>query len=1049
MSSSRRFYPLLFVLILFIHIKIISASPFDRITSPTFELVGSSVFDETMNVRAFVQDKQGYLWLGAEQGLLRYDGYEFKRFSYAVNDENFQIQDIAYDQQNVIWIATQWKGVFKYNIGTGNSQHFVHNENILNSISDNRSRALHINQAGIWVSTMKGLNLIDPKKNKVTRYFINSDHDDVLDINEDQQNNLLVATANGLYIKRADTANFVRFDAVTSESTSLLNRKIRDIYVAKNNSIWLSTVNSGNWQVNLTQNTLYQLDAPSRKDSIDSMAIIQVNDSIWFWTREQGILSYGINDINLNNQIIADKSMEKSLTPNQPLSLFEDQSGLIWLGAQAKGIQFYNPSNTAFRVANKSALDNRKINVESPRAIIELDNNELLVSGSKKQNIDRIDSKLGVINTFSLTTDYENAQRKLSAFTFLQKEKNSIWIGTYPAFMVKYNLINHTWQTFRAPLKKQRHGAILSMQGDPNDGQIWVGMSEGMLRFDPDTREFTRVKYNFQGPLFFLYFDRNNNLWTGNKKGLYLLENNAKKWRHFDSKNTPTLKDHAIASVLQDKQENIWVGTESDIFLLEILNESGATFSSTKEKLDIKIKDAENLFEDKHGRIWSSIDFLFDPKTWIYRKITKRDTRDLNHYTQVFTKTHSGIVVMGGAISLTFIEPEKLSNWQYQPTAVINQTLVDSKPTALINKNLIVPASAKRFSFNFAAIDFSEPDTLNYKYRLKGYNEQWNFTNASNRSVSYTSLSPGKYLFEVTAMNRSNQWSPKIASVNIVITPSFYQKWWFRLTIAVVLSIVLYLIIRWRIKVVLKKGQDELEKQTAIKHSEMMDDLIEKKNQLLADVSHELGTPLTVLKLQVEALKDDVEDDVQATYESLDSKLNDIGHLIGDIHQLAQADTGVLQLNKQNFDINEAINNWQNDFTEMVEKHGLSFAINNKITGDLQVNFDRVKLKQVLSNLLANSIKYTDKPGSVVLTLESTPNKLRIIIQDSAPSINEKDLKNIFERLYRVESSRNRETGGSGLGLAICKSLIEAHDGEIYAETSELGGVKVVIDLLR
>ena len=114
---------------------------------------------------------------------------------------------------------------------------------------------------------------------------------------------------------------------------------------------------------------------------------------------------------------------------------------------------------------------------------------------------------------------------------------------------------------------------------------------------------------------------------------------------------------------------------------------------------------------------------------------------------------------------------------------------------------------------------------------------------------------------------------------------------------------------------------------------------------------------------------------------------------------------------------------------------------------DIHVNLDKTKLKQVLVNIVSNSVKYTDKPGVIKLESAIVQGKVHITIEDSAPNIHDKHLSKIFERMYRVDSSRNRETGGTGLGLAICKSLIEAQNGTIMASQSELGGLKITIEL--
>ncbi|PKG80880.1 hypothetical protein CXF85_22520 [Colwellia sp. 75C3] len=227
----------------------------------------------------------------------------------------------------------------------------------------------------------------------------------------------------------------------------------------------------------------------------------------------------------------------------------------------------------------------------------------------------------------------------------------------------------------------------------------------------------------------------------------------------------------------------------------------------------------------------------------------------------------------------------------------------------------------------------------------------------------------------------------------------------------------------------------------------LMDELLAKKNQLLSDVSHELSTPLTVLKLQVESLKDDLEEDVQASYDALDNKITDIEYLIDDIHQLAQSDVGALQLNVRPFELNIIFDLWEKELRQLVNKNKLTFEITKDFPCELMINLDQDRIKQIMTNLLSNCIKYTDKPGRVSILATTRSNTFYLSIEDSAPAVSDKDLNAIFERLYRVENSRSRETGGSGLGLAICKSLIELHNGTIHAEKSSLGGLKIVISL--
>ncbi|TGV21137.1 tetratricopeptide repeat protein [Pseudoalteromonas sp. MEBiC 03607] len=236
-------------------------------------------------------------------------------------------------------------------------------------------------------------------------------------------------------------------------------------------------------------------------------------------------------------------------------------------------------------------------------------------------------------------------------------------------------------------------------------------------------------------------------------------------------------------------------------------------------------------------------------------------------------------------------------------------------------------------------------------------------------------------------------------------------------------------------------------RKLASERAQLLQEVVDKKNRLLADVSHEIRTPLTALQLQVEALQYNIAKDVDASYDAINRKLTDINILIRDIHQLAQADSDSLYLNLKPYLLADVLSLWQQDFAAFVENKGFEFTSNIRVAADIKVTWDIDKIKQVLTNLLSNSTFYTDKPGKIKFVATASEQSITFSIEDTPPGVTDNQLLEIFERLYRVDKSRSRQTGGSGLGLAICKSLIETHKGTIKAEHSELGGVKIIICL--
>ena len=236
-------------------------------------------------------------------------------------------------------------------------------------------------------------------------------------------------------------------------------------------------------------------------------------------------------------------------------------------------------------------------------------------------------------------------------------------------------------------------------------------------------------------------------------------------------------------------------------------------------------------------------------------------------------------------------------------------------------------------------------------------------------------------------------------------------------------------------------------RKLASERAQLLQEVVDKKNRLLADVSHEIRTPLTALQLQVEALQYNIAKDVDASYDAINRKLTDINILIRDIHQLAQADSDSLYLNLKPYLLADVLSVWQQDFAAFVENKGFEFTSNIRVAADIKVTWDIDKIKQVLTNLLSNSTFYTDKPGKIKFVATASEQSISFSIEDTPPGVTDNQLLEIFERLYRVDKSRSRQTGGSGLGLAICKSLIETHKGTIKADHSELGGVKILICL--
>lgn len=219
------------------------------------------------------------------------------------------------------------------------------------------------------------------------------------------------------------------------------------------------------------------------------------------------------------------------------------------------------------------------------------------------------------------------------------------------------------------------------------------------------------------------------------------------------------------------------------------------------------------------------------------------------------------------------------------------------------------------------------------------------------------------------------------------------------------------------------------------------------RRQWVADISHELRTPLSVLRGEIEALQDGVRPTTPETLHSLHAEALHLGRLVDDLYQLSLSDLGALTYRKQNLDLGEALLEAADAFRSRFESKGITLTTACPESPALDVFADPERLHQLFNNLLDNAMKYTDTGGRVEVRLEAAKDFAIIHFIDSAPGVPETELGRLFDRLYRVESSRGRASGGAGLGLAICRNIVEAHEGTITASLSPWGGLWVTVRL--
>lgn len=218
------------------------------------------------------------------------------------------------------------------------------------------------------------------------------------------------------------------------------------------------------------------------------------------------------------------------------------------------------------------------------------------------------------------------------------------------------------------------------------------------------------------------------------------------------------------------------------------------------------------------------------------------------------------------------------------------------------------------------------------------------------------------------------------------------------------------------------------------------------RQRWMADIAHELRTPLSVLQGELEAIEDGIRSMDSKGLDSIRSEVKHINGLVDDLHDLMLSDSGALSYRKEDLDLSLLLQSVVDGFSDKARLNQLDLGISH-IDRPLMVSGDEKRLRQLLHNLLENSIRYTDAGGRIEIRGELTGDRIKLVVKDSAPGVSQAEYEQVFDRFYRVETSRNRGFGGSGLGLSICRNIVEAHGGTIQAGPSDLGGVSMIIEL--
>jgi signal transduction histidine kinase/ligand-binding sensor domain-containing protein len=783
-------------------------------SQPYFEAVGDAQSIAGGVVTALAQDASGMLWIGTHSGLVRYDGYHFRKFVNQVYDTNSLNGDfvtcLLVAKDGRLWVGTRSDGISVFDPKTERFESYQHDPANPDSLSGGRVWALaDDDKGGIWVGTNEGLDYLG-SSGRLQHFLHQAGHDDSLADDRvralllDHAQQLWVGTANGLQKLGQDRLHFETI------APQLRQHEIRTLFEAKDGKLWIGMREQGAAWLDPRNAQLHRLAVDARRNDALSHSWIYkfaqpLPGQIWIGTYGGGINVVDASDGRVLQRLFHDPSLPSSLAMNLINTMLSDRSGLLWIGTFGGGLQRYNPRNQAFRLLRHSPIQPLGLSHSNVRSVLELGDGRILV-GTGGNGIDIIDRKKGLIDGFrpKAGTPGRIADGDINAIA--QTPDGTIWVGTGQNGVQRLLPGSHAWQTLSIA-----HGLpdnSISNLLVTHDGALWVGSSSGVAEWLPYAERFQTYAAENQhlmgANVLAMVEDRQNRIWIGSSAGLWVHEPGASVLARirYEPQRSNSLSSDRANGLLVDRNGRLWVDTANGLDWLQGWDGKRADFEHIGAlfgRLGV-IFDGQ-LVQDPQGRIWSH-QMLLDPEKMRFHEITKADGMDIGtSWYNSFGMTRDGLILFGGTQGLAVIKPELFNPGSDQPPVVATALKVNGRSRALgaLSPQLQLNSEDRDFTIEFAALDFSAPLKVRYLYRLKNYNDNWLSTDAEHRSVSYGNLWPGDYVLEVRGSNRRGEWSPNMLVVPIRILPAFWQTPWF-LTLVLALIIGLtYGTHRWRL----------------------------------------------------------------------------------------------------------------------------------------------------------------------------------------------------------------------------------------------------------
>jgi len=1035
-----------------------------QLGDPIFQVVAGARAIPQNIVSCLAQDRAGFLWIGTPDGVVRYDGYSFRAFRHDPKDPRSLIENhvrvIHGASDGRVWIGTSG-GIAIFEPSTETFSRIGVTKPEKPGLASPQIRDLAEAGGGrVWVATPKGLDLVDAKTLRVSavdpkpKEASSADRAALGALLVDRRGDLWIGSADGLAVRRAN--GVIEAVAVApAEGDSLAGKSVGHLFEAGDGAIWIGISGGGLARLDAKTGVVRLLD---RDDVVRPSAFAQPGpETVWVGSLNEGGIE--VRDAatgSVLHRFRHDVSVPESLASNRIDSLLTDRSGVVWIGTGGSGLARYNPADSGFSLFRATPARPEGLTDGIVRRLFESSDGLLWVA-SRGDGVLVFDATRRVAS-YQVESDPGGPSEEPSVSAITESADGAIWMGTSGALHRLDRKAGRIERFSAQPFGKQtgRIGRLLPARDETG---LWVATRSGLAFFDTGTHTSSVAELDdgrkLTGNVTDVAYAQDGVLWVTTLTGVAALPKGATRFRRFASSESAegALPSESTLSILPDSKGRLWIGTSNGLLRLAAFDGKTARFESIAARLGMENSRCDNLLEDDSGRIWIEDDAVFDPTTFETRTFGPDEGAGRSIWRGAAIKTRSGQIVLGGPDGLFFIDPSRVQPWRYSPSVVLTALRIDGKPLPAAGPSeLVVRPGTKTVELEFAALDFSAPGRNRYAYRLRGVYGDFTEVDAEHRRATYTSLPPGKYIFEVRGSNREGAWSRSSLSLPIHAEPAFYQTALFRIAVGLFLVGLTWPVYRIRLRL-LEARQRELEGLVTRRTVEARDseqralEASQAKSVFLANMSHELRTPLNAvlgfaqLMRRSRSLEADDRENLSIIQRSGEHLLS----LINQVLSISKIEAGKMTLDARPFDLRDMLLTLERMFRARTEEARLSLQVEIDEGLPDAVRGDEGKLRQALINLLGNAVKFTSA-GTVSLRARWQAGRAVFEVSDTGAGIAEDELPALFQPFAQTESGRDAKEG-TGLGLAITRRIVELMGGTISVQSRRGEGTTFRFDV--